>query len=98
MSSQLKMLFGNEADNRAPWEDEVDQLIAGGALFIANHSGGKDSQVQLIRLLERVPASQLVVVHASLGPWSGRARWSWHVIKPPQLGFPSLWPRRRRHC
>lgn len=73
MSSQLKMLFGNEADNRAPWEDEVDQLIAGGALFIANHSGGKDSQVQLIRLLERVPASQLVVVHASLGAmeWPG---------------------------
>ena len=41
MKSQLKMLFGNETDNRASWEDEVDRLIAGGALFVANHSGGK---------------------------------------------------------
>lgn len=73
MSTQLRMLFGNESDNRASWEDDVDRLIEGGALFVANHSGGKDSQVQLIRLLERVPASQLVVVHASLGAmeWPG---------------------------
>lgn len=73
MNSQLKMLFGEEADNRASWENELDRLIEGGALFVANHSGGKDSQVQLIRLLERVPASQLVVVHASLGEmeWPG---------------------------
>lgn len=73
MSSQLNMLFGNEADNRAPWEDEIDQLIQGGALFVSNHSGGKDSQIQLIRLLERIPAAQLVVVHASLGEmeWPG---------------------------
>lgn len=54
-------------------QDEVDHLIESGALFVANHSGGKDSQVQLIRLLDRVPASQLVVVHASLGAmeWPG---------------------------
>lgn len=53
--------------------DQIDSLIAAGALFVANHSGGKDSQVQLIRLLERVPASQIVVVHASLGAmeWPG---------------------------
>jgi len=52
---------------------QIDDLIAAGALFVANHSGGKDSQAQLIRLLERVPAKQMIVVHASLGPmeWPG---------------------------
>lgn len=73
MEYQQRILFGNEVDARATWEAEIDQLIVSGALFVANHSGGKDSQVQLIRLLERVPASQLVVVHASLGSmeWPG---------------------------
>ena len=42
-------------------------LIARGALFVANHSGGKDSQAMLIKLLEVVPREQIVVVHASLG-------------------------------
>ncbi|NWD57472.1 phosphoadenosine phosphosulfate reductase family protein [Pseudomonas veronii] len=73
MSVQLRMLLGDEMGGRAKWEDEIDRLIEGGALFVSNHSGGKDSQVQLIRLLERVPAAQLVVVHASLGAmeWPG---------------------------
>lgn len=53
--------------------DQIDELIAAGALFVANHSGGKDSQAQLIKLLQVVPASQIVVVHASLGAmeWPG---------------------------
>lgn len=53
--------------------DQIESLIAAGALFVANHSGGKDSQAQLIRLLERVPAAQMIVVHASLGAmeWPG---------------------------
>lgn len=57
----------------ASTQDQIDSLIAAGALFVANHSGGKDSQAQLIRLLERVPASQMIVVHASLGAmeWPG---------------------------
>lgn len=52
---------------------EVQTLIDGGALFVVNHSGGKDSQAMLIRLLEIIPARQLVVVHASLGEveWEG---------------------------
>jgi 3'-phosphoadenosine 5'-phosphosulfate sulfotransferase (PAPS reductase)/FAD synthetase len=52
---------------------EVGDLIRGGALFVANHSGGKDSQAMLIKLLEVIPAQQLVVVHASLGEveWEG---------------------------
>jgi 3'-phosphoadenosine 5'-phosphosulfate sulfotransferase (PAPS reductase)/FAD synthetase len=51
----------------------VDVLISEGALFVANHSGGKDSQAMLIRLLEIVPRSQILVVHASLGEaeWEG---------------------------
>lgn len=52
---------------------KIDQLIAQGALFVANHSGGKDSQANLIALLARVPAHQILVVHASLGAmeWPG---------------------------
>jgi 3'-phosphoadenosine 5'-phosphosulfate sulfotransferase (PAPS reductase)/FAD synthetase len=51
----------------------IDTLIARGALFVANHSGGKDSQAMLIKILERVPAKQVLVVHASLGEieWEG---------------------------
>lgn len=51
----------------------VRELIEQGALFVSNHSGGKDSQAMLIRLLEIVPPDQLVVVHASLGDmeWPG---------------------------
>lgn len=54
-------------------EDQIDSLIAAGALFVGNHSGGKDSQAMLVRLLERVPVAQMIVVHASLGEmeWPG---------------------------
>ncbi|MFJ7007641.1 hypothetical protein [Pseudomonas putida] len=34
---------------------DVEALVASGALFVANHSGGKDSQAQLIKLLEVIP-------------------------------------------
>lgn len=53
--------------------NQIDQLIARGALFVINHSGGKDSQAMMIRLLAIVPREQLVVVHASLGEmeWEG---------------------------
>lgn len=52
---------------------EIQALVEAGALFVSNHSGGKDSQAMLIKLLEVVPPQQLVVVHASLGPmeWPG---------------------------
>ncbi|MET3051889.1 phosphoadenosine phosphosulfate reductase family protein [Pseudomonas alkylphenolica] len=52
---------------------DVEALVASGALFVANHSGGKDSQAQLIKMLEVIPAAQIVVVHASLGAmeWPG---------------------------
>jgi 3'-phosphoadenosine 5'-phosphosulfate sulfotransferase (PAPS reductase)/FAD synthetase len=52
---------------------EVAQQIEAGALVVVNHSGGKDSQAMLIKLLEIVPAAQILVVHASLGDieWHG---------------------------
>jgi 3'-phosphoadenosine 5'-phosphosulfate sulfotransferase (PAPS reductase)/FAD synthetase len=51
----------------------IEDLVARGALFVVNHSGGKDSQAMLIRLLDLVPRKQLVVIHASLGDveWPG---------------------------
>lgn len=52
---------------------EISSLIAAGALFVSNHSGGKDSQAMLIKLLDLIPTKQLLVVHASLGEmeWPG---------------------------
>lgn len=51
----------------------IETLTAAGALFVVNHSGGKDSQALLIKLLELVPREQLLVIHASLGEveWEG---------------------------
>src|SRR4051812_3198395 len=58
------------------WADmtpAISELIARGSLFVVNHSGGKDSQAMLIRLLAIIPRGQLVVVHAALGDveWPG---------------------------
>lgn len=52
---------------------ELKLLIQRGALFVVNHSGGKDSQAMYIVLRELVPAEQLVIVHADLGAveWAG---------------------------
>lgn len=52
---------------------EIRELVDAGALFVVNHSGGKDSQAMLIRLLPVIPRAQLLVVHASLGDveWEG---------------------------
>lgn len=52
---------------------DIRSLIDSGALFVSNHSGGKDSQAMLIRLMKIIPKSQLLVVHASLGEveWPG---------------------------
>lgn len=52
---------------------QIHELIARGALFVVNHSGGKDSQAMYLVLRTFVPASQLVIVHADLGAveWAG---------------------------
>lgn len=43
------------------------------ALYVANHSGGKDSQAMYLYLSQHIPASQLVVIHAHLPEveWKG---------------------------
>lgn len=52
---------------------EAVELIARGALFVVNHSGGKDSQAMLIKLREfGVPDDQILIIHADLG------RVEWH--------------------
>lgn len=54
--------------------DPLD-LVGQGALVVHNNSAGKDSQSLLIHLVERlgVPPSQIVSIHADLGPseWEG---------------------------
>lgn len=57
----------------APIPGQVVELIARGALFVVNHSGGKDSQAMYLLLRQHVPAAQLAIVHADLGPveWAG---------------------------
>jgi hypothetical protein len=49
--------------------DQVAELAKAGALFIHNNSGGKDSQAQLIQMIEVVgiPTEQIISVHADLG-------------------------------
>ena len=51
----------------------INDLIARGALFVVNHSGGKDSQAMYTTLRTLVPRDQLVVIHATLGDieWAG---------------------------
>jgi DNA sulfur modification protein DndC len=52
---------------------QIQALIERGALFVVNHSGGKDSQAMCIELTKLVPRQQLVIVHADLGEveWGG---------------------------
>jgi 3'-phosphoadenosine 5'-phosphosulfate sulfotransferase (PAPS reductase)/FAD synthetase len=53
----------------------IQELIDRKALFVVNHSGGKDSQAMMINLLKvhGVPVEQMLVVHATLGDieWEG---------------------------
>lgn len=52
---------------------QIADLVARGATFVVNHSGGKDSQAMYLMLREIVPADQIIHVHADLGrvEWSG---------------------------
>lgn len=52
---------------------QIHELIEQKALFVLNDSGGKDSQAMRLALRAVVPASQKVVIHASLGDveWPG---------------------------
>ena len=52
---------------------EIQNLIARGALFVINHSGGKDSQAMTAELKKIIPTDQIIVVHATLPgmEWEG---------------------------
>lgn len=67
----------------------IQSLIEAGTLFVSNHSGGKDSQAMLIKLLDIIPAHQLVVVHASLGAveWPGALELARNQAKTAGLPF-----------
>lgn len=51
----------------------INDLIGRKALFVVNHSGGKDSQAMLIEVRKVVPADQILVIHADLPgvEWEG---------------------------
>lgn len=51
----------------------IQELIERGAIFVVNHSGGKDSQAMYLHLREIIPHDQLIVVHADLPgvDWDG---------------------------
>lgn len=53
--------------------EQVHHLAARGALFVINHSGGKDSQAMTVALRALIPTSQLLVIHADLPEveWAG---------------------------
>ena len=73
------------ADARA----RIEALRDAGALFVASHSGGKDSQAMLIRLLEIIPRPQLLVVHAALGEveWPGALEHAEQQARDADLPF-----------
>ena len=52
---------------------EIQELINRGALFVINNSGGKDSQCMTIKMIQRIPTDQLLVIHAHLPEqeWDG---------------------------
>lgn len=58
---------------RLPVPAKVAELVRRRALFVVNHSGGKDSQAMLIYLRHFVPEDQLLVIHAELPEveWEG---------------------------
>lgn len=59
--------------------EDIKPLIDKGALFVVNHSGGKDSQAMMALLNGLVPSNQLLVIHAVLPgvDWEGTEQ---HVI------------------
>jgi DNA sulfur modification protein DndC len=70
--------------------DEIIQdLIGRGAIFVVNHSAGKDSQLMQIHLERLVPKEQLVVVHSDLGEveWDGVKQ---HISNTVTPGIPII--------
>lgn len=77
-----------------PTTEVIAELISRGAIFICNHSSGKDSQAMFLYLYSIVPRSQLIVIHAHLPEveWEGVQE----HIKETTFGIPILTCRSRR--
>lgn len=65
----------------------VADLVAGGALFVISHSGGKDSQAMYAMLRESIPAEQILVIHAHLpgACWPGTAEHAQRYLCHPYI-------------
>lgn len=74
--------------------DTIHDLVRRNALFVVNHSAGKDSQAMLIRLRRLVPDEQILVIHADLG----KVEWAGNVdhIKATIGNLPLIVCRSRR--
>lgn len=72
----------------------IYELIARGAIFVVNHSGGKDSQAMFHFIYGMVPRNQIYVVHAELleVEWEGVQE----HIRNTVLGLPVHTCRARR--
>lgn len=68
----------------------IASLIERGALFVVNHSGGKDSQLMLIELAKVIPLRQLLVVHATLGEFEWHGAKEHAKAQADALGVPFL--------
>jgi DNA sulfur modification protein DndC len=75
-------------------DPRVKTLIDRGAMFVINHSGGKDSQAMFHYVRRFVPDHQIIIVHAELPEvdWQGVIE---HV-RFTTLGLPVLTCRARR--
>lgn len=70
MTTQLDLFAAPEVDET---QAKIEELRDRGAVFVINHSGGKDSQAMRIVVERTVPRDQLLVVHADLpgADWAG---------------------------
>lgn len=89
----------------SPLPEHIRSLVDRGALFVLNHSGGKDSQAMFAWLSARLPADQIAVVHADLGDveWSGvqdhiRSYIGGHTLHVVRAGKRLLDMVERRHA
>jgi len=70
---QLCLSLEEDGDFRAAVEAKARELRDAGALFVVNHSAGKDSQALYLVIRDLVPQEQILVVHAQLPEvdWEG---------------------------
>lgn len=67
---------------------EIKELIERKALFVVNHSGGKDSQAMMLKIARLVPKENILVVHADLpgADWPG----TWDHVQATCQGFETV--------